>query len=143
MKPKHINYSIVAQELVILAGGRMRRQSSSRVRYSSVFFERFFDMCKRFLSCISLLTLVAMFLVACSQTVQADKILRYKFKQGDKLSYEMKQTMDIKMNVVGQIIYFCVARMMLMDVFLVVPSVFAQMMIIKKKKKYDLINCIL
>ena len=61
-------------------------------------------MCKRFLSCISLLTLVAMFLVACSQTVQADKILRYKFKQGDKLSYEMKQTMDIKMNVVGQII---------------------------------------
>ena len=46
--------------------------------------------------------LSAMLLVVSSPTAHAEKTLRYKFKQGDKLVSSMNQVMDIKMNVVGQ-----------------------------------------
>src|SRR5438067_2448652 len=64
--------------------------------------ERLFVMCvtKAKIGCLALL-LVAGLLVSGS-AARADANLRYKFKAGEKLNYEMEQKMNMEMSVAGQ-----------------------------------------
>ena len=59
-------------------------------------------MSKRLLQSLSFMVLVMVAFCASSQTSQAAKSLRYKFKQGEQFVYAMDQAIDMKMNVVGQ-----------------------------------------